>query len=205
MCITDAPLPWRRTGGPAATKQSAPPARRNWQPSQTLTRGAQIVKEHDDAGGEGCCSGMGSWPGGRGPQARGLPAMYLRAERGYKCLVVTYPQCGASRGVTSGSGWTATFLRGDARHVVSRSCWEDRSAVSAGADAPARGGWFALVRGGATVVGKQRLRHPGGGSPRAGLAGRYTTRSRRAACARSLSRRRNPPPTPTHCHRCRTD
>src|ERR1700745_1401233 len=40
---------------------------------------------------------MGSRLGGRLP-APGLAAMYPRTGWGYKCLVVTCPQCGASRG-----------------------------------------------------------------------------------------------------------
>jgi len=59
--------------------------------------------------------------------------MYLTAGGEYKCLVVTCPRCvpGGDERLWMGRGAPL----GRARHVVSRSCWEDRSPVSAGADA----------------------------------------------------------------------
>ena len=42
--------------------------------------------------------------------------MYLRAGGEYKCLVVTCPRRGASRGVMSGSGSAAALLWDGARH-----------------------------------------------------------------------------------------
>jgi hypothetical protein len=69
-------------------------------------------------------------------QAWGRRPMYLRADRGYKSLVVTCPLCGASRGDDERFWVDCEAPWGGAHHVVSRPCWAHRSAVSASAGAP---------------------------------------------------------------------